>query len=367
MTAPAHAIRNVNGGMMPVEGQPLSSQATRRGPSSARLDGRAPLYSLSSAPPGGKSLDMHKIEAAYVGYHKDFHDRLMTAESIYRRLASVVETDQVVDTQLWLSQNPAMRPWIGPKVLNKYRAESHEIRTKPHEASVMVPKKDIQNDRYGLFRPRINSLADTYGRALDKLSIAMLVAGVQGTALGTTYDGENLIDTDHTALSTGGTSQSNKVTGALSSTTYNEARTKLRRLKNENDEPINQGKRTTLVVGPQNEGIAREILEQDFQANGERNMDANRSALLVTDWLDNTALTVYGASGPTTVTPTGLEWFLLVEGGAPVLIHVKQGPEFLSVEEGEFVFMNAIYLYGVEAEFGAGYGLWQEIAGGPGA
>jgi phage major head subunit gpT-like protein len=349
--------------MQPVDGRRLSDGATRKG-NKIRRHGARGGYQLASAPPGGKSLNADKAEAAYVGYHKTFNDRLAIAPSIYPRLTTLVQTDNIVDVQLWLSQNPVMRPWIGEKVLSKYRVESHQIVTKPHEASVEVPKKDIDMDRFGLYRPRIDSLADTYPRALDRLSIAMLVAGVQGTALGSTYDGQNLIDTDHTVSATGGTAQSNKVTGPLSETVYESAQLRLLGLKNENGEPINQGKRTTLVVGPANRKVARQILEADDVPT---NLNQGSSDLIVTPWLAPGDLTVYGPNGPTTITLTGNEWFLLVDGSSAVIIHEKQGPEFLSVEEGEFVFMKGIYLYGVEAEFGAGYGLWQEVVGGPGA
>ena len=33
-------------------------------------------FQLSSPQPGGRSLDSSKSEAAYVGFHKTFHDRL---------------------------------------------------------------------------------------------------------------------------------------------------------------------------------------------------------------------------------------------------------------------------------------------------
>ncbi len=67
------------------------------------------------------------------------------------------------------------------------------------------------------------------------------------------------------------------------------------------------------------------------------------------------------------VTISGTEWFLMPRGSTSIIVQKKRGPEFLSVEEGEFVFRTGKYLYGIEAEFGAGYGLWQEIVGGPGS
>lgn len=319
---------------------------------------------MSNGSQGGRSLDASKIEAAYVGFHKLFNNRIGKAASVHRRIATVVETDNIVDRQVWITGTPKMRRWVGDKVLHKLRAESHPIVTEPYEASLEVPKNDILNDRLGLWAPRINDLADGYDWALDDLAVGMLAAGVQGTALGTTYDGQNLIDTDHTSLSGGGVAQSNKVTGALSATTYNLAWTRYLGLVDENGIPVNvAGRRMTLLVGPAWREVARDILDQQTQANGESNMDRGTADLVVTPWLTARTINVKGVD----VTLTGLEWFLIPEGSSSVIIHVKRSPEFLAVEAGEFAFRTGKYLYGIEAEFGAAYGLWQEIVGGPGA
>lgn len=313
---------------------------------------------------GGRSLDAAKIEAAYVGFHKTFQDRIQKADSIYARIATVVETDNLVDRQVWLTGLPMMRKWVGDKVLAKLRAESHPIVTAPYEASLEVPKHDIINDRLGLYRPKINQLADSYGWAIDNLVVGMLCAGIQGTALGATYDGQNLIDTDHTSLSGGGAAQSNKVTGALSATTYNLAWTRYLGFVDENGVPVNAaGRRMTLVVGPANREAARDIIDQQTQASGEQNMDRGTADLIVTPWIRAGTFLVNGVS----VTLTGTEWFLLPSDSTAVIVHIKQGVEFLSVETGEFAFRTGKYLYGTEAEFGAAYGLWQEVVGGPGA
>ena len=298
---------------------------------------------------GGRSLDAAKIEAAYVVFFTTFEDRLKQTAPMYQRLALVAETENVIDTQLWLSNIPKMRKWIGPKQLQKFRGQSQPIITSAYESSVEVPKHDIIQDKLGLYKNRISQLADAYGWAIDELVVSMLVAGVAGTSLGTTYDGQNLIDTDHTALSSGGTAQTNKVTGALSGTTYASAWQRFLEVKDENGTPIAQpGQRMILLVGPANRQNARTILAQDIGASGARNIDYQTADLMVHPRI------------------TGTEWFLMPENSSAVIVQIRRGPEFLAVEDGEFVFRTGKFLYGTEAEFGAAYGLWQEIVGGPG-
>lgn len=319
---------------------------------------------MSLGTQGGRSLDASKIEAAYVGFHKTFHDRLQKVTGVYLIIATVVQTTELVDRQVWLSNNPKMRRWIGDKVLNKLRAESHPIVTGPYEASLEVSKHDILNDKLGMYGPRISSMAEAYGWALDELSVAMLAAGVAGTALGTTYDGQNLIDTDHTALSVGGTAQSNKVTGVFDATVFETAVRRFYEIVDENGIPVNvSGKRLKLIHGPALAVKVSTVLNQATLASGETNRNAGQADAIMTPWLTARTVNVNGV----TVTITGTEWFLTFDGSTAIIIHIKREPEFLSVEDGEFAFRTGKYLYGIEAEFGAAYGLWQEVVGGPGA
>lgn len=313
---------------------------------------------------GGRSLDAAKIEAAYIGFQTAFEERLKVADPLYSKLATWSETENVLDTQLWLSSVPQMRRWIGDKQLHKLRGQSQPIVTSPFESSIEVSKHDVLYDRLGLYRKKINGLADAYIWALDAMTIAMLAAGVAGAAGGVTYDGANLIDTVHKAV-VGASNQSNRVTGALSATTYATAWQRFYELKDDQGNPLNIPGKMYLVVGPANRQVARTILNQDIQAAGARNIDFGTAELVVHQRLTaGTLLLPNGAS----ITLTGTEWFLVPEGSASLLGQIRRGPQLLAVDNpnDSKVFMTGNFQYGIEAEFGAAYGLWQEIVGGPG-
>lgn len=314
--------------------------------------------------PGGSSPDAAKIEAAYIGFGTMLHNRLQNGDAIHSRIATVARTNNLLDRQLWLNNVPTMRMWEGPKVLSQLSAESLPIVTRPHEASIRIPKADIQNDRFGLYTGRINDLADSFNWSCDDMVITMLCAGVAGTSLGTTYDGQNLIDTDHTTLSGGGTAQSNRVTGAFSAAVFQSAWDAYLKFKNENGVPVNvRNRKMILLHGPANRTAVRTVLNQQIAAGLSQNLDAGMAEPLCTPWITARTTKVLGVS----VTLTGLEWFLIPEGSSSVILQIKQDPEFLSVEEGELAFMHGHYLYGIESAHGAAYGLWQEIVGGPGS
>lgn len=298
--------------------------------------------------PGGRSLDTSAIDAAGVGYFTTFNKRLGLVPTIYDRIASVVEQADEVTTQVWLSSIPAMREWTGPKQLRKFRGMSHTIRTKPYESSVLVPKADILDDKLGLYNDKISRMADAYGAALDAKVCAVFVAGVTGTTLGATYDGQNMIDTDHTIV-TGGSSQTNQVTGALSATTLDLAFKRFADMRDDEGRPIVRAPKT-LLTGFGNRNVARKLLGQDSLASGESNMDKGILNLIISPYI------------------TGTNWFVLVENPAAVILHIKRPVQWMAVDDpsDSFVFDTGNFKYGTEAEFGAAPGLWEDVVGGPG-
>lgn len=324
---------------------------------------------LSGVRMGGSSPDAAKIEAASIAFATNLHNRLKRPGPLWNRFAKVMRTNKILNRELWLDNVPKMRLWEGDKVLSMLRGESLSIVTRPHEASITVPKGDIINDELGLYQDRINGLGDSYNWHLDEMFIAMLIAGLQGTALGTTYDGQNLIDTDHTYLGNGtGTTYSNKVTGAFSATTYNQGWDLFLKMKDENGLPIGiGGRRLTLLHGPTNRQAVRTVLQQENVVGAtQTNLDKGTADPVCSEWI--TAGAVYNMFG-VSVTLTGLEWFLIPEGSTAVMMQIKRDPEFLAVDKGddEYTFRTGKLLYGIESEDGAAYGMPQEIVGGVGS
>lgn len=317
---------------------------------------------------GGTSPDEQKVEVAYVGFNTRLNNRLSTYESFYQRLATVIDSPNLIDRSIWLNALPVMRMWTGPKVIERISAESHPIVTRPHEVSIAIGKGTIMNDQLSLYGPAIDRLGEAYPNALDDLVITFLCAGIQGTSLGACYDGQNLIDTDHTFRSSDtGVSAfqySNKVTGAFTAAVFQSAVNAFRTLKNEKGIPVNVGKGPMMLVhGPANRIPVRNVLKQDIATGLVQNLDKDTAIPVEVPWIQARTTRVLGTS----ITLTGLEWFLMPQGSSAVLLQRKRAAEFLSVEEGYQSFMDGVYYYGLEAEFGGAYGLPQEIVGGPGS
>jgi phage major head subunit gpT-like protein len=133
------------------------------------------------------------------------------------------------------------------------------------------------------------------------------------------YDGQYFFDTDHPVGETGAT-QSNKLTAALSATTFNIARGALRRMKDDSGRPtINRNMDLLLVVPPELENTAEQILEAERDASGATNTNKGKARILVVDWLTDTN-----------------NWYLLNVAGVikPFVLQEREFIPFESLEEG---------------------------------
>lgn len=321
---------------------------------------------------GGQSPDGTKVDVASVGFGTRLNNRLMQYEALYPRIATVVMTDKLLNREIWLNAVANMHLWEGPRQINRISAESLPIVTRPHSNAIAISRSDIMNDQLGLYSPMVDKLAETYPFALDDLVITMMCAGIAGTALGTTYDGQNLIDTDHVFRSAdaGVTAfqYSNRVGGAFSAAVFQSAMNLYLTLRNEYGRPVHVGQGPFyLVHGPANRIAVRTVLQQDTATIAgvtlAQNLDKGLAIPICTPLIAARTTKVLGTS----VTLTGLEWFLIPANSSAVILQIKRAVEAMSVEEGYQVFMEGLYYYGIDAEFGAAYGLPQEIVGGPGS
>lgn len=322
---------------------------------------------------GGTQPDEQKVEIAYVGFNTRLANRLKEYPSYYQDLATVVDSPNLIDRSIWLNNVPGlMRLWKGIKQVSQVSAENQPIVTRPHEVSISLGKGTLMNDMLGLYGGLVAKMGEAYPNSLDDLFFTLLCAGIQGTALGATYDGQNLIDTDHVFRSADAGvvafQYSNKVTGAFSASVFQSAINLYKTLKNEFGVPVNVGGGPMMLVhGPANRILVRNVLKLDTASIGgfvlPQNLDKGDAIPVEVPWIQARTTRVLGTS----VTLTGLEWFLMPKNSTSVIIQRKSLSGLLSVEDGYQNFMTALNYYGLEAEFGGGYGLPQEIVGGPGS
>lgn len=299
-------------------------------------------------------IDRQKLDAAYVTFSTLFDMQLTRTPTIFQDIATVIPVGSVQTDFKWLGEVPKMTEWIGQRAINKLRAETHTIRTKDWSNGIEVGRDELADDSLGLVEPRIGQLADEGMWAMEDLVLSFYSDGIAGS-LALAYDGQPLYDTDHTASGSGGTQQSNLMGGTdqtLDEGAYQAAWGKMMNFVDTKGNSIRIVP-DTLLTGVTNRTTARKLLVQQTQASGAQNIEFGTTRLIISPRI------------------TDAKWHLLStqQRIRAVILLVRQAAQFAAVDMMDDVhaFMNATFLYGADARFGAGIGLWQTAVGSDGA
>lgn len=305
-----------------------------------------------SAAQGMKLLDRTKLEAAYVTYSTIFDMALTNTSVIYPEISTVMTGVGPVTQFNWLGAVPVMQKWVGPRTIQRLRAEKHTLSTEWYANGIELDYDDVSEDKLGIVKPRIQDMARMGPRKIDALVVDMYLNGF-GANLGLCYDGQYLLDTDHTADGANvGAVQDNTIVGALASGTFNSAIQRMMEFIDTNGEPL-ELTHDTLLAGPLNQLVMRQLLLAPANAAGATNVDAGMARGVI-----NARIT--GASHKN-------KWFLLntKQGVRPVILGVEVPPMMaeLSGWDQSNVFMNRTMLAGAHMKVGVAYGMWQTVVG----
>jgi phage major head subunit gpT-like protein len=133
------------------------------------------------------------VQAMFTGFRNDFQKALDAAPSDYAKVATVVPSSSKSNTYGWLGQVPALREWIGDRVINDMKENGYQITNKHWETTVGVNRDDIEDDNIGIYSPLVQEIGRATGVHPDELVFNLLKAGVSTNC----YDGQFFFDTDH--------------------------------------------------------------------------------------------------------------------------------------------------------------------------
>ncbi|MBK8441741.1 MAG: Mu-like prophage major head subunit gpT family protein [Rhodobacter sp.] len=105
------------------------------------------------------------------------------------------------ETYGWIGNLPAMREWIGQRVVNNLSAYGFTITNRKFELTVSVGREDIEDDRLGTFKPAFAEMGGMARRHPDELIFELLKNGFTSPC----FDGQNFFDTDHPVIGEDGT------------------------------------------------------------------------------------------------------------------------------------------------------------------
>lgn len=281
-------------------------------------------------------INASSLRVMNAGFSKIFTDQLASAEIDYPKIATEVKANTKTVDYAWLGNFPRMRKWIGDRVLKDLSAYTYQIIGDKFEATIEVDRDDVEYDNIGIVVPQIQTMATEAKSHYDELTFGLLESN------GVCYDGKAFFAVDHDV---GGVPFSNLSNKTLTQTSFLAARAEMRGITSDEGRPL-RIKPKLLIVPPELEGKAIEILQKDTLANGESNDTKGMADYLVADWLtDATA------------------WYLIDNSRPlkPTILQKNKEIKFVAMDkdDDENVFMRDKFRYGVDSRCNAGYGLWQ--------
>ncbi|MBO6789521.1 MAG: Mu-like prophage major head subunit gpT family protein [Dinoroseobacter sp.] len=133
-----------------------------------------------------------------------FNTSLTGVETTYGRVAMTVQSTTRTQSYPKLSDIPAMREWLGDRVINRLDMDAFSITNRKFENTIAVAVDDIADDQVGLYSTLATDFGQTAGELPDDLVWEQIAKGFDTTHV----DGQFFFDTDHPVVDANGVEKS---------------------------------------------------------------------------------------------------------------------------------------------------------------
>lgn len=286
------------------------------------------------------------IIAAQKSFNALYRESFDKAEPMWPGLAMLAPSMTSEENYQWLGATAKIKEWVDVKTIDKLRGFDFLIKNKDWEGTIAIKRKDFEDDKLGLHSPRIQELGVEARVHPDELISSARVAGA--TSAGLCYDGQQFYDTDHNEGDTG--NQSNVITGAGVTaanirTDFFNALAKFRTFKDDKGRPRIRRMGSLAVKATIPAGLEAVFDELNNPAPGST-VPRTRIDYVVDPYLTDANDYYYDYVG------APVRAFILQMRKEPM-------PVEMTDSQAELVFMQGEWLFGVEARYNVGYGLWQ--------
>lgn len=246
----------------------------------------------------------------------------------------------------WGDAVPRMAEFKGTRNMAALGVDGFVLENKEYDNGVWIRKKDLADDRLGIYNDRIRSLA-RMGVLLKLTLLRDLINN--GFTTGLAYDGLSFFNNSHTLADSTSTND-NLITGALSLTNARAADEQLGQIKDSQGEQM--GLSATHVIGdPSIRWTVIEVCRQSVLSTGEENVSVGWQPLIIP------GLT----AGYWAVADLSLEV-------KPFVLQEREALSFTMVMDPEDpdVFNRKLYKFGADWRGRAGYAYYELMVGSTG-
>lgn len=139
------------------------------------------------------ATDTARAVATLRGLTAKFDIGVDSAAPFYGDLCTTVQSAGSDEQYGWLGSMPGIREWLGDRVFKSLRAGNFTLANKEWESSLAIEKKDIADDRLGMYGPVLEQLGQEAAQHPDEL----LLAAIENGEATVCFDGQYFFDTDH--------------------------------------------------------------------------------------------------------------------------------------------------------------------------
>ena len=142
-------------------------------------------------------INSQNLANAFVSFSAKFNGAFNSTTSHHETIAMMVKSGTREERYGWLGKVPALREWIGERIIQNLESHDYAIKNRKFELTIEISRDDYEDDQYGIFSPFIEEMGLNAKQHPDTLLFDLLRAGFT-TGLG--YDGQPFFDTDHPVI-----------------------------------------------------------------------------------------------------------------------------------------------------------------------
>lgn len=117
------------------------------------------------------------IDLMFKGFNATFNQVHQATQAHWDKVAMNLKSTGSHEVYGWLSAMPQMREWLGDRVVNSLGRSDYVIKNRKFEATIRVPREHIEDDKIGLYGPQLNMLAYNAATHPDELVFELLRGG----------------------------------------------------------------------------------------------------------------------------------------------------------------------------------------------
>jgi phage major head subunit gpT-like protein len=304
-------------------------------------------------------INYESLKTAFEGFRALYQQSWAKVQPKWNQIAMEAPSTGYQETYEWLGDVPQMREWLGERLVKNLKGQKYTIVNKDYESTIAVDRNHFEDDKLGIYNTRVQDLPFAYTRHLDRITFELLKNGFATVG----YDGSYFFVATH---SESGSNQSNLSVSALSQEALETGFQAMASFTSDSGEALGI-EPDTLVVHPTQKLFAMKLV-------GSLTTMVTQQITATTTFATTGTLNALSTFGIQVIASPHVgsnDWFLLCTQYPvkPLIVQIRRQPEFNMLNDpksSESVFMQKRYLFGIDARYNAGYGLWQLAYGSTG-